>query len=142
MVTAGGLIVVLAACGSPSQSAIVPSRPSDVASTPSTSASTLVVGEMGEIAGTIGAGSICPAQTPDRPCPPRPVHARVVASTAEGTVAASTESDADGRFSFVLPVGRYTLATAGPSPRCDQPMVAVVAGRSVAVAISCDSGMR
>ena len=141
-VAAGGLVVVLAACGSPPQPATVPSRPADSSSTSSTNAPTAAPGKMGEVAGTVTLGSTCPAQTPDRPCPLRPVSVRVVASTAEGTVAASTDSGADGRFSFTLPVGPYTLATAGPSPRCDQPMVTVVAGTSVAVAISCEPGLR
>jgi hypothetical protein len=144
-VTAAGLVVVLAACGSPSQPATLQSRPADSSSTSSTSstgASTVAAGETGEVAGIVTLGSACPAQTPDRPCPLRPVSVRVVASTADGTIVASTESGADGRFGFVLPVGPYTLATAGPSPRCDQPTVTVVAGTSVAVAISCDSGVR
>jgi hypothetical protein len=66
----------------------------------------------------------------------------VAARAADGTVTATAESDVDGKFRLELPAGDYTLVTADAGPRCDPKAVAVVAGGSIDVVLSCASGLQ
>ena len=96
------------------------------------------------VTGRVTAGPTCPVERVGHPCPPAPVAATVQAKTSRGRVAASTHTDANGRYSLHLPSGSYTLVavTSKPLPRCSPVKVSVKANRSTRAAISCDSGIR
>ena len=93
--------------------------------------------------GKVGAGPTCPVERVGQPCPPRPVIATVRVSIGRRIVA-STRSEADGRYALSVPTGRYTMsaATADAFPRCDAKEVNVIAGPSIEVDFSCDTGIR
>jgi hypothetical protein len=88
------LILGLAACGG--GTATTTTRPSAV----------------GEVAGRVLAGPVCPVEIspPDPGCADRPVPgAVIVAGLPDGSAVASVTSDAEGRFSLSLPSGAYLL---------------------------------
>ncbi len=95
------------------------------------------------VRGTVTAGPSCPVETPDRPCPPRPVAGRVEARSGSGGLAASTATDA-GAYVLRLPPGTYTITvvTGAVLPRCPAVTVAVPASGTATADIACDSGIR
>lgn len=94
--------------------------------------------------GTVTAGPTCPVERAGQPCPPRPVSARIDAHAADGRVAASTQSGADGSYRIGLPPGNYTLVvvTGSTYPRCPDTPVTVAPGAATRADISCDTGIR
>lgn len=63
------------------------------------------------VTGQALAGPVCPTETnpPDPDCAPRPVAGAIVLAVAEAGDRVETTTGADGRFSFVLPAGRYEI---------------------------------
>jgi hypothetical protein len=94
--------------------------------------------------GVVLAGPTCPVETPEEPCPPRPVDAEISAQDGEGAIVASTRTDADGDYTLSLAPGDYTLVadTGAALPFCDPVPVSVPVDRSVKADISCDTGIR
>lgn len=94
--------------------------------------------------GTVTAGPTCPVERAGQPCPPRPVSARIDAHAADGRVAASTQSGADGSYRIGLTPGNYTLVvvTGSTYPRCPDTPVSVAPGAATRADISCDTGIR
>src|SRR5262249_49502625 len=95
------------------------------------------------VEGKVTAGTTCPVERADHPCPPRPGLATIEA--AVGTrVVVSTRSEADGTYRLELPIGSYTLTadTGSSFPRCVPTQLNVVAVAPTTVDISCDSGIR
>lgn len=80
----------------------------------------------------------------DSPCPPQPIAATVTATNAQGLVAGTTVSDAQGRFALALPAGTYTLSADPGStfPRCSPTQVSVAPGQMAVAGIICDTGIR
>jgi hypothetical protein len=97
----------------------------------------------GTVSGTVDAGPTCPVERVDHPCLPRPVSATVEVRDARGRMAASTRSDARGRFRLKLPPGTFRLRIlTGVLPRCPVVTVRVRAARSVRAVVHCDTGIR
>jgi hypothetical protein len=107
------------------------------ASSPATTAT------RGTVTGRVTAGPTCPVERAGHPCPPAPVSA-VVQARAHRRVAASTHTDAHGRYTLRLAAGSYTLVavTKQPYPRCTPRSVRVRASQVVHAAIACDTGIR
>jgi hypothetical protein len=67
-------------------------------------------GQQGMINGDVVAGPTCPVEQAGRPCPPQPVADRqVMIETPGGATAATTTTDASGRFSVAVAPGSYVL---------------------------------
>jgi hypothetical protein len=98
----------------------------------------------GTVAGRVTAGPTCPVERPDQPCPPAPVSARVQAKNALGRIAASTRTDAAGRYVLELLPGMYTVYASTPNvlPKCEAVRVIVRARQTTRAPISCESGIR
>jgi hypothetical protein len=97
------------------------------------------------VRGTVLAGPQCPVEVVGSPCPDVPVKDTEVQAIQEGTVVASDQTDADGRFQIPLPPGRYSIAAAlGSSDlQTARPVVVTVkAGRFAETTISVDTGIR
>ncbi len=99
------------------------------------------------IRGIVMLGPICPVvkNPPEPQCADKPYQTLVaVFRQSDPTHAvAITRSNADGRFSFTLPSGNYTLG-AGESrlPACGHPAATVSPNTWVDTTISCDTGIR
>jgi hypothetical protein len=67
-----------------------------------------------------------------------------VRATTATRVVASTQSGPDGSYRLDVPAGSYTITAIAASafPRCSPQFVHIAAGRTVVVAISCDTGIR
>lgn len=104
----------------------------------------------GQVAGTALFGPVCPVEhiPPDPACAPRPGAVRVTLVRANGSVAASGDAGADGRFNITVAPGTYTVqaATAQPTPgrgcSASPATVMVKPGQTSTVAVSCDTGIR
>jgi hypothetical protein len=99
------------------------------------------------IAGVTVLGPVCPVQRGDRPCPPRPVSARLAVLNASTNASVTTiDSDAQGHFSVALQPGRYLLRAisvgGGPPHSPTLVSVTVQAGHYATVTIQFDSGIR
>jgi hypothetical protein len=97
----------------------------------------------GSVRGHVTAGPTCPVERVGIPCPPRPVIARISATTGTRVVA-TTRSTADGSYRLDVAGGTYVI-TATPAtafPRCDSRQTRVDAARVVTVDITCDTGIR
>ena len=95
------------------------------------------------ITGTVVAGPTCPVETPESPCPDRPVSdARVTAKG--GGPAKTTRTDASGAFRLRLKPGTYTVTATsdGLLGGCDEQRVRVAKRRYTDIAITCDTGIR
>ncbi len=98
------------------------------------------------IRGTVMAGPTCPVmQNPPQPgCEDKPLATEVSVSRAGSSqVIATTESDAQGAFTFTLSPGSYVV-TAGKAtmPRCNPVSATVGPDSYVKVAVDCDTGIR
>jgi hypothetical protein len=120
-----------------------PRNTTTTAARPTTTVAPLPVTGSG-VRGTVTAGPTCPVERPDQPCPPRPVSARIDARDDAGRTAASTTSDADGRYAMSLAHGHYTLVvvTSESFPRCPDTSVTVQPNEVTTADISCDTGIR
>ena len=68
----------------------------------------------------------------------------VVLQTLHGKIVHKSTTDSDGFFSFAAPPGRYVVHVEvdGMYPRCPHQEVLRVKGKTAAMLIECDSGMR
>jgi hypothetical protein len=92
----------------------------------------------------VTAGPTCPVERADQPCPDKPVQTTVRLLRADGSVAASGPSDADGNFRLPVAPGRYRLVADWPSRAggCAPVDVTVDQGRYTHADVSCDTGIR
>jgi hypothetical protein len=114
-------------------------------SSPTTTATTTTVPvDHTGVKGTVMAGPTCPVERFDQPCPPQPVEGTVTAIDSRNHIAATTSTDADGRYALDLVPGRYTLQVAvdGPLPSCPDTAVTVTTGAPTTADIDCDTGIR
>ncbi len=135
------IVFGVAGCGMPVRSVpSVATAPFDVVTVGTTDASvpTASVG----IGGVILTGPSCPVETPDRPCPPKPVFAHVIATTLTGQAVAATDSDASGRYRLEIAAGTYLVQVSGANFLRCAPVTVTVVAAFVAVDISCDTGIR
>jgi hypothetical protein len=98
------------------------------------------------IKGTTIVDGGCPIMREDTPCPDRPLTANITVTNADGGIAATTKSDADGHFQVSLPVGSYTVSainmTGALHPVAMPQQVKVASGAFVDITIHFDSGIR
>ena len=97
--------------------------------------------------GKIHAGPTCPVEREDQPCPDRPVETSLRLVRSDGTVAANGKSDADGKFRFAAPPGKYQLVAdygsgAGGPGGCPPVDVLIERDRYTFADVSCDTGIR
>jgi hypothetical protein len=103
--------------------------------------------ERGFVTGQVTSGPHCGMQRvpPDPNCGPRPYATKITALRA-GTndIVASDRSNADGQFTFALPVGDYVLHGEGGEilPRCNNVNVHITAGETITQDMYCDTGIR
>jgi hypothetical protein len=83
-------------------------------------------------------------QRADQPCPDRPVETTLRLLRQDGSVAASTQSAADGSFRLAAAPGDYRLVAEWPSTAggCAPVDVTVERGRVSHADVSCDTGIR
>lgn len=94
------------------------------------------------VTGTVLAGPTCPVETPESPCPDRPVADAVVKAKGEGTTK-TTRTDGSGRFRLRLRPGLYTIKAQSDSVfGCEPERARVVKRRFTDVTINCDTGIR
>jgi hypothetical protein len=111
--------------------------------TATTNGSTASTPETSSVFGVVLAGPKCPVETPDEPCPPRPVDAEIDAHDADGDVVASTRTHANGKYHLSLSPGEYTLVATGAGlPVCEPVTATVMTGGAVRADIGCDTGIR
>ena len=94
------------------------------------------------INGTVVAGPTCPVETPESPCPDRPVDgAQVTAKRGDET--RSTTTDPSGTFRLRLRPGTYTVTAVSDSVfGCDEQRVVVRKRRYSKITVTCDTGIR
>lgn len=96
------------------------------------------------IEGVVLLGPTCPVETPESPCPHRPIEAELtVIGDGSDNVVRLGSSGPDGRFRVSVGPGDYTLsATASGAMSCDPQDVTVEGGRFTEVTVQCDTGIR
>lgn len=94
------------------------------------------------ITGTVVAGPTCPVETPESPCPDRPVaDATVIAKGRQAK--RTTRTASDGSFRLRLPHGSYTVIAKSESVFfCEERTVRVHRNQYTDVTITCDTGIR
>lgn len=101
---------------------------------------------LGTINGTVLAGPTCPVETVENPCPDHPVAGVKVQALKDGTVAATTVSDADGGFTMDLAPGTYLVQSVvepeGPGMYSRPAEVIVTEDAIVDVSVLLDTGIR
>jgi len=101
--------------------------------------------ERGNVRGTVLLGPTCPVETESSLCPDEPLAGVTVKVFDGDLVVATTESDAQGRFTFDLAPGTYVVRA---EPDEDQAQtvkpieVTVVPDRTVEIDLPVDSGIR
>jgi len=92
----------------------------------------------------VTAGPTCPVQRADDPCADKPVETTLRLLRADGSVAATGKSAADGTFKVAVAPGRYRLVADWPSRAggCAPVDVTVEEGRFTHADVSCDTGIR
>ena len=124
LAVAVALAVVVAACGT--------------TAAPSVATGTLTL--------ILRAGPVCPVEQnpPDPACAPRPVVQSVVALVEGDREVTRGTSDANGRISFTVPYGRYTVRPISdggfPTPPAD--LIVDVGGVPVELDLDYDTGIR
>jgi hypothetical protein len=94
------------------------------------------------ISGKVVAGPTCPVETPESPCPDRPVPDALVTAKARGT-SRSTRTDASGSFRLRLKPDTYSVTASSDQVfGCDEQRVRVVKRRFTDVTVTCDTGIR
>ena len=102
----------------------------------------------GTLTGTVVAGPSCPVEIAEDPCPPKPVPNREVRiETTGGTLAATVTTDGKGDFTVTLAPGNYVVrvqAGAGlvGMQQTTPPQVQIIAGHTIYVQITLDTGIR
>ncbi len=102
----------------------------------------------GTVAGKVTLSPVCPVERipPDPNCAPKPYETKITVSSADGSkIIKTTQSNADGTFSFTLAPGNYTIQAPGGEmiyPRCSPIMVSIKTSATVQADISCDTGIR
>jgi len=94
------------------------------------------------VTGTVTSSPGCPGpQRAESPCPDKPVAGAPVELAANGTVIASTTTDAAGRFRVTVPAGTYeiTARNTGYPSRITQ---SIIVSDPVELALVVDSGLR
>jgi carboxypeptidase family protein len=105
-------------------------------------------GATGTIEGVVTAGPICPVQSAEDPCPPKPVTDREVdIQTHTGARVVSAETDAAGRYRVAVPPGSYVVQVqivqgAVGIHQTTPGDVTVVANQTVTLNIELDTGIR
>jgi len=103
-------------------------------------------GPAAHVFGWVRAEPTCPVERKGHPCPPRPLRAvEIEARSLGGQVVATTQTRADGYYSFQLLPDSYVLVvkTLGVFPRCPHVPVSVRPRMFVVRAdVSCDTGIR
>lgn len=101
------------------------------------------------VTGQILLGPTCPVMRipPDPQCADRPYATKIqiiAVGSPQSAPYATATSDAEGRYSMVLPPGIYALQPVGgqPLPRCETKEVTIVAGAMTETNLSCDTGIR
>jgi hypothetical protein len=99
------------------------------------------------VTGVTVLGPVCPLQRAERPCPDRPVAARLAVLGAKADSPVTTvDSGADGHFTVALAAGQYLLravSVAGAPPHSPTLVsIAVEPGRYTTVTVRFDSGIR
>ena len=103
----------------------------------------LTVGQSGiSVTGTVAASPGCPGpQRAESPCPDKPVAGAPVELAANGTVVASTATDAAGRFRVTVPAGSYEI-TARNTGYPSRVTESITVTGPVELALVVDSGLR
>jgi hypothetical protein len=132
----------------PSTSVAEPPPASDRARSPSARATPANPPPAGTgITGVTVLGPVCPLQRAERPCPDRPVAARLAVLDAKANSPVTTvDSGADGHFTVALAAGQYLLravSVAGAPPHSPTLVgIAVEPGHYTTVTVRFDSGIR
>jgi len=96
------------------------------------------------VEGKVLIGPTCPVERIDEPCPDRAFSTDLLFHRANGSLAATAHSSADGTFKVALAPGTYTID--GPSsqiPPTLKPQTVVVAAHAyTTITVSFDSGIR
>ena len=97
--------------------------------------------------GIVHAGPTCPVEREDEPCPDRPVQTTLRLVRDDGSVAATGQSDVDGKFHFAAPAGKYQLVAdygsgSGGPGGCPPVDVLIEPDRYTFADVSCDTGIR
>lgn len=105
------------------------------------------VSASGTVKGKVLLGPTCPVERipPDPGCADKPYQTTIkVTNRSSSGVIGETVSDAQGNFQINLPPGRYDLHAAGGSvmPTCAPQAIEVIAGKTLEVTLSCDTGIR
>ena len=101
------------------------------------------------VRGRVLLGPTCPVERIPRDpgCAERPYATTIqviVVGSPQSAPYATVKSDADGRYSIVLPPGTYALQPMGGQtlPRCETKEVTIVSGAILEEDLSCDTGIR
>jgi carboxypeptidase family protein len=98
---------------------------------------------LGTVRGTVLSGPRCPVVVAGSPCPDRPWSGEVSASTPDGEVVSSAQTDGDGDFTLRLAPGAYRLTALATAPgRGSSTSVEVTVDRTVSVTLRVDTGIR
>lgn len=113
-----------------------------------TSTTTPPITKKSGITGRVLLGPTCPVmKVGDTTCADRP-YSTTIQVIAVGSTQSSpfttVKSDSEGKFSVLIPPGKYALQPVGgqPLPRCETKEVIVPAEQIVEVDLSCDTGIR
>ncbi|HEX9122432.1 MAG TPA: carboxypeptidase-like regulatory domain-containing protein [Actinomycetota bacterium] len=98
------------------------------------------------IRGIVLLGPVCPVESVQSPCPPRPlVDTNVEVTNEHGDVVATATTDQEGRFVVHLEPGAYSVyaVLVSPGPPSSHPVRVVVQAHEFAqVRVPVDSGIR
>jgi hypothetical protein len=97
--------------------------------------------------GKVTLSPICPVERmpPDPQCAPKPYATDIhIFSMFENKLIKSVKSGADGSFTVALPFGDYNIKAVSGNiyPRCGEIAISVKTSATIAVDISCDTGIR
>ena len=96
------------------------------------------------VRGVVMLGPTCPVENVNSPCPDRPFHGQVAATSSDGSTV-TVATDAAGRFTMDLAAGTYTVGavTSGGGPPTAKPQsVTVRDGSYTQVTLEVDTGIR
>jgi hypothetical protein len=100
----------------------------------------------GTLHGTVTASPVCPVETPDDVCRPRPLANQQVQIKGPDGISITITTDQQGTFSLQLPAGRYLVEVQPVSypmrQRTPLTAVFVTAGQVTDINIPLDTGIR